>query len=191
FKEDWRTVVKAALAFAGNNAAGYMVTGGCVLGYVTSTHGVSETNMLILVSLAAAICIFTTLFAGIISDRIGRRRIYLFGFAFQLIWSIPMFLLIDTGKMGLIVFAVLIFTIPIGLSYGPQSAMYYEMFPSRTRLSGVSISYAIGAILGGAFAPTIAQYLVSQTGWVGTVGIYLMIMALISGIAVFLIREPL
>src|SRR5699024_888954 len=58
-------------------------------------------------------------------------------------------------------------------------------------LSGVSISYAIGAILGGAFAPTIAQYLVSQTGWVGTVGIYLMIMALISGIAVFLIREPL
>jgi len=191
FKEDWRTVVKAALAFAGNNAAGYMVTGGFVLGYVTSTHGVSETNMLMLVSLAAAIWIFTTLFAGIISDRIGRRRTYLFGFAFQLIWSIPMFLLIDTGKMGLIVFAVLIFTIPIGLSYGPQSAMYSEMFPSRTRLSGVSISYAIGAILGGAFAPTIAQYLVSQTGWVGTVGIYLMIMALISGIAVFLIREPL
>lgn len=66
FQEDWRTVVKAALAFAGNNAAGYMVTGGFVLGYVTSTHGVSESNMLMLVSLAAAIWILTTLFAGII-----------------------------------------------------------------------------------------------------------------------------
>src|SRR5699024_11530358 len=104
-----------AVAFVGYYAACYSVTCGFVLGYVTSTHVVSETNMLMLVSLAAAIWIFTTLFAGIISDRIGRRRTYLFGFAFQLIWSIPMFLLIDTGKMGLIVFAVLIFTLPIGL----------------------------------------------------------------------------
>lgn len=64
------------------------------------------------------------------------------------------------------------------------------MLPSRTRLSGVSISYAMGAIIGGAFAPTIAQYLVGATGWVGTVGVYLTIMAVISGIAVLTIREP-
>lgn len=190
-QEDWKTVAKAALAFAGNNAAGYMVTGGFVLGYVTATHGVSESSMLMLVSVAAAVWIFTTLFAGVVSDRIGRRRTYLFGFGFQLVWSIPMFLMIDTGNMGLIVFSVLVFTIPIGLSYGPQSAMYSEMFPSRTRLSGVSISYAIGAILGGAFAPTIAQYLTGATGWVGTVGVYLTIMAIISGTAVLTIREPL
>lgn len=190
FQDDWRTVLKAALAFAGNNAAGYMVTGGFVLGYVTSTHGVSESNMLMLVTAAAAVWIFTTLFAGVISDRIGRRPTYLVGFGFQLVWSIPMFLLIDTGSMPLIVLAVMVFTIPIGLSYGPQSAMYSEMFPSRTRLSGVSISYAIGAVLGGAFAPTIAQYLTGVTGWVGTVGIYLSIMAVISGLAILSIREP-
>jgi len=68
--------------------------------------------------------------------------------------------------------------------------MYSEMFPSRTRLSGVSISYAMGAITGGAFAPTIAQYLVGATDRVGTVGVYLTIMAIISGIAVLTIREP-
>lgn len=190
FQDDWRTVIKAALAFAGNNAAGYMVTGGFVLGYVTSTHGVSESDMLMLVTAAAAVWIFTTLFAGVISDRIGRRPTYLIGFGFQLVWSIPMFLMIDTGSMPLIVFAVMVFTIPIGLSYGPQSAMYSEMFPSRTRLSGVSISYAIGAVLGGAFAPTIAQYLTGATGWVGTVGIYLTLMALISSLAILSIREP-
>lgn len=190
FQDDWKTVVKAALAFAGNNAAGYMVTGGFVLGYVTSTHGVSETSMLMLVSAAAACWIVTTLFGGAISDRIGRRTTYLAGFAFQIAWSIPMFLLIDTGNMWLITFSIIVFTIPIGLTYGPQSAMYSEMFPSRTRLSGVSISYAIGAIIGGAFAPTIAQYLVGATGWVGTVGIYLTIMAVISGTAVLTIREP-
>lgn len=190
FQDDWRTVIKAALAFAGNNAAGYMVTGGFVLGYVTSTHGVSESDMLMLVSAAAAVWIFTTLFAGVISDRIGRRPTYLIGFGFQVVWSIPMFLMIDTGSMPLIVFSVMVFTIPIGLSYGPQSAMYSEMFPSRTRLSGVSISYAIGAVIGGAFAPTIAQYLTGATGWVGSVGIYLTLMAVISGLAILSIREP-
>src|SRR5699024_5529987 len=132
----------------------------------------------------------TTMFGGILSDRIGRRPTYLIGFGFQLVWAIPMFLMIGTGNMFLIIFAVLVFTIPIGLSYGPQSAMYSEMFPSRTRLSGVSISYALGAIIGGAFAPTIAQYLVGSTGWIGSVGVYLTIFAIISGVAVLTIKEP-
>src|SRR5690625_5134993 len=149
FQDDWKTVIKAALTFAGNNATGYMVTGGFVLGYVTTTHGVSESTMLLLVSVAAACWILTWLF----------------------------------------VFAVLVFTIPIGLSYGPQSAMYSELFPSRTRLSGVSISYALGAIVGGAFAPTIAQYLLGATGWIGAVGVYLLLMAVISGLAVLSIRK--
>src|SRR5690625_1259131 len=190
FQEDWKTIIKAALSFAGNNASGYMVTGGFVLGYVTTTHGVSETNMLILVSVAAACWIVTTLVAGTFSDRIGRRPTYLIGFGFQLVWAIPMFLMIGTGNMWLIVFSVLVFTIPIGLSYGPQAAMYSEMFPSRTRLSGVSISYALGAILGGAFAPTIAQYLVGATGWIGSVGVYLASLAIVSGVAVLTIKEP-
>lgn len=190
FQDDLKTVSKAALTFAGNNAAGYMITGGFILGYVTTTHGISHGTMLMVVSVGTATWILTTLAGGVLSDRIGRRPTYLLGFASQLIWAIPMFLLIDTGNLGLIVIAVLVFTIPIGLAYGPQSAMYAEMFPSRTRLSGVSISYAIGAILGGAFAPTIAQYLVGSTGWIGSVGIYLMVMAVISGAAILTIREP-
>lgn len=189
FQDDWKTVIKAALTFAGNNAAGYMITGGFVLGYVTTTHGVSESNMLLLVSVAAACWIVTTLFGGVMSDRIGRRPTYLVGFGFQLVWAIPMFLMIGTGNMWLIVLAVLVFTIPIGLSYGPQSAMYSELIPSRTRLSGVSISYALGAIVGGAFAPTIAQYLLGATGWIGAVGVYLLLMAVISGLVVLSIRK--
>lgn len=83
-------------------------------------------------AVAAALWIVTTLFGGILSDRIGRRPTYLLGFGFQLVWAIPMFLMIGIGNMFIIVFAVLVFTIPIGLSYGPQSAMYSEMLPSRT-----------------------------------------------------------
>src|SRR5699024_2985530 len=120
FQEDWKTIVKAALAFAGNKAAGYMVTGGFVLSYVTTTHAVSQSNMLPLVSVAAALWTAPTRYGGIRSDRSGRRPTYSTGFGSQLVWAIPMFLPIDPGNSGVIILAVLPFTIPIGLSYGPQ-----------------------------------------------------------------------
>lgn len=66
----------------------------------------------------------------------------------------------------------------------------FRNVPIAHPLSGFSISYAIGAILGGAFAPTIAQYLVGTTGWIGSVGVYLGIMATISGVAILTIEEP-
>ena len=58
-----------------------------------------------------------------------------------------------------------VLTIGLGLSYGPMSAMYAEMFPANVRYSGISIGYAFGAILGGAFAATIAEALLQGTGW--------------------------
>ena len=57
-------------------------------------------------------------------------------------------------------------TFGLGLSYGPQASLYAEMFPANVRYSGVSIGYALGAILGGAFAPMIAEALISSTGQV-------------------------
>lgn len=190
FREDSPTVFKAALALIGNNAAGYMITGGFILGYASTTLGLPYDTVLILISIAAAAWIFTTLSGAVISDRIGRRPTLFIGYAIQIVWVIPMFLLIETESMWMILIAVLVFSIPIGLCYGPQSAMYSEMFPAQIRLSGVSISYAIHAILGGAFAPTISQWLLNQTGWIGSVGVYLIFMAIISAVVVWRIREP-
>lgn len=186
---DFGTVLKAALAFAGNNAAGYMIAGGFILGYTTTTLELSRELMLLIITVASISWIFTTLLSGSLSDRIGRRPTYLIGYGLQLVWVVPMFLFIDTANPWLILFAVLVFTVSIGLTYGLQSAMFAEMFPSTVRLSGVSISYALGAIIGGAFSPMIAQLLVGQTGWLGSVGIYLMVMAVVSIIAVLRIGE--
>jgi MFS family permease len=80
-------------------------------------------------------------------------------------------------------------SVGLGLSYGPQAAMYAEMFPANVRYSGVSIGYALGAILGGAFAPTIAQILLEATNWSGSVGIYIMVTAAISFVGVTLAGE--
>ena len=79
--------------------------------------------------------------------------------------------------------ALLLFVPGLALSYGPQSAMYAEMFPRSVRFSGVSVGYALGAIIGGAFAPMIAELLLESYGGTWAIGIYLMALCAISLIA--------
>jgi MFS family permease len=80
-------------------------------------------------------------------------------------------------------------TVGLGLTYGPQAALYSELFPASIRFSGVAISYALGSIIGGAFAPTIATALVQATGTTTSVSVYLLIVALISAGAVLVLRD--
>ena len=94
---------------------------------------------------------------GWLSDKIGRVKTFLIGYGIVFAWMIPMFALIDTKDILLYGVALFVLTIGLGLSYGPMSAMYAEMFPANVRYSGISIGYAFGAILGGAFAATIAE----------------------------------
>lgn len=77
----------------------------------------------------------------------------------------------------------------LGLTYGPQPAWYSELFPASVRFSGVSISYAIGAIVGGAFAPMIATALVQATGTTVSVQIYLAALVLIGMTATLLLKD--
>ena len=80
--------------------------------------------------------------------------------------------------------AVVVLGVLLGITYGPQPALYAEMFPASVRLSGVSISYAIGSIIGGAFAPMIAELLFSATGTSLSIGVYIGVISLLSLIAV-------
>lgn len=100
-----------------------------------------------------------------------------------------MFALIDTKDIMLYGIALFVLTVGLGLSYGPMSAMYAEMFPANVRYSGISIGYAFGAILGGAFAATIAEALLQGTKWTGSIGIYIMILCVISAVGVVLAKE--
>src|SRR5690606_25479011 len=138
---------------------------------------------------SAVTWLLSTLAAGFISDRIGRRTTYIAGWIMQLAGVFLLFPLVNTGDIWLLFFGLAILTIGLGFTYGPQAALYSELFPASIRFSGVSISYAIGAILGGAFAPTIAQWLVKETGTTMSVTWYLAGMTALGLIATLLLRD--
>ena len=192
FRKHALLVLIAALVFAGNNAVGYMTTGGYIQNYSTNPEGpigLERGPVLWAVAGSAVVWLLSTFFAGWISDRIGRRTTYIIGWIMQLVGVFLLFPLVNTGEIGLLFLGLAILTVGLGFTYGPQAALYSELFPASIRFSGVSISYAIGAILGGAFAPTIAAALVAATGTTMSVAFYLAGMTLIGLCATLLLRD--
>ncbi|MBN6039595.1 MFS transporter [Amycolatopsis sp. 195334CR] len=188
FRRNTKQVVLTALIFIANNAAGYLVIA-YFIAYGTGTLKLSRPSVLLAIVVGSVGWLIFTLYGGALSDRIGRVRTFQLGYGLVFVWMIPLFLLIDTRNIWLFGAAIFVLTVGLGLSYGPMSAMYAEMFPTAVRYSGVSIGYALGAILGGAFAPTIAELLVQNTGWAPSVGIYIMVLCVISFAAVTAVRE--
>lgn len=191
FKKHWLLVIIAALIFAGNNAAGYMTTGGYILSYATNPKGLAmdRTSVLMAVTASAALWFVFTLIAGFLSDSIGRKKTYLIGYGCLIVTVFPLFWLVNTGNIWALFLGLAMFTVGLGLTYGPQAAVYSELFPASIRFSGVAISYALGAIIGGAFAPMIATALVQATGTTVSVSVYLLIVALVSTGAALVIRD--
>ncbi|EMQ99795.1 MFS transporter [Paeniglutamicibacter gangotriensis] len=188
FQTNAKEVVQAALIFISNNAAGYLVIA-FFISYTTKVLEMPVAPVLLATIIGAVGWLIFTLVGGWLSDIIGRRTTFVIGYAIVFIWMIPMFMLIDTGSVFLYGLSVFILTTGLGLSYGPQSAMYAEMFPAHIRYSGISIGYAMGAILGGAFAATVAQILLEKTGNSISIAIYIMVLTVISIAAVLWVGE--
>ena len=192
FKRYLPLVLTAALVFAGNGTVGYMTTGGYIQNYTTNPDGpigLERGDVLNAVTLSAVTWMLSTLFAGWVSDYIGRRMTYLIGFILQGIGAAALFPLVNTGSLSMLYLALIGLTVGLGLTYGPQSALYAELFPASIRASGVSITYAIGSVLGGAFAPMIAAALLEATGTTFAISGYLVSACIVGFICVFLLRE--
>jgi MFS family permease len=169
-----------------------MTTGGFITKYATDPAGpigLARTPVLLAIAGSAALWLVFTLLGGVASDRFGRRRTFVFGYCCQVLAIFPMLALVNTGRIGMLFLGLAIFTVGLGLTYGPQAAWYSELFPASVRFSGVSISYALGAILGGAFSPMIATALVQATGGTTAVGVYLLVMSLVALAAVLMLRD--
>jgi MFS family permease len=185
-----KEVTLAALIFAANNAAGYLVIA-FFASYGAKALGMDRSATLIASLIGGLGWLVFTMLGGAMSDTVGRVRTFQIGYAIIIVWAIPMWWLLDTASLPLFAAAIVVLTIGLGPSYGPQSALYAEMFPARVRYSGVSIGYAFGSIIGGAFAPMIAQLLLNETGMSWTIGAYISALALVSFIAVSLVPTSL
>lgn len=192
FRHHALLVIIAALVFAGNNAVGYMTTGGYVQRYATDPNGPIGLDIgpvFWVVAISGVSWLIFTWLGGWISDRIGRRTTYIIGWLLQLGGVFLLFFLTNLGTIASLTAALVILTIGLGLTYGPQAALYAELFPASIRFSGVSISYAIGAILGGAFAPMIAQWIFQNTGSTQGITWYLAGMTVLGLFATLLLRD--
>ena len=150
----WRVpfFLSIVLVFMGSNAAGYMTTGGYIQNYATDPAGpigLERGPVLWAVAASAVSWLVFTIIAGAVSDRIGRRNTYILGWILLLAGIFSLFPLVNTGSVGMLLLGLVVLTIGLGFTYGQQPAMYAELFPSSFRFSGVSVSYAIGSILGG------------------------------------------
>ena len=189
FRRHWHLVLLAALVFAGNGTLGYMTTGGFLNNYAINVQQIDTTAVLIAAAFAALVWFGSTLLAGILADTIGRRTTFLLGFALQALIVFPVFWLVDHGGLPGLYAALVLISTSLGLTYAPLAAWYSEIFPASVRFSGVSITYALGAILGGAFAPLIAQMLLESTGSTIAVSAYLLLASLLGGAATLCLRD--
>jgi metabolite-proton symporter len=129
---------------------------------------------------------------GALSDRLGRRPVYLFGAVVTALFAFPLFWLFDTGSTPLVWLALIIaFTFSHGAMYAPQAAFLSELFGTRVRYSGASLGAQLASVLAGGLSPFIATGLLRQYGSGGPLALYVIAMAVITIVSVLLATETM
>ena len=184
-----KRIALAAGAFLSIQVSFYILIG-FVLAYGTDADGAGMTRdqMLFAVLLASVLQIPAQFMAASYSDRNGRRGIFMLGAILTGVWAFALFPLIDTGNFWLIVLGLSGGLMFLGMMYGPQAAFFTELFSTEVRYSGASLGYQTGAILGGAFAPTIATILWTEYS-IFWVSVYIAIASFLSLISVLMLTE--
>ena len=187
-REHPKQILLAAGAFFVVNGAFYvMITG--MLDYGTRDLGLSRSAMLTAVLISSFAQIFMLPAWSALSDRVGRRPVYLSGAVLLGLWSFPLFWLVDTRNIVLITVALLLGQLFLSMMYGPQAALFSEMFSRQVRYSGASIGYQLAAVFAGGLAPIIMVWLLDTTGTSISVSLYMFAMAVLTFFSVYLVTE--
>ena len=171
-KNDWRTILRViGLRLA--ESGGFYVIVTYLLSYIVANKLVDRQTGLTGLVLAAALGVVTTILWGRLTDRIGRRSLYIVGTAGIILFGFPMFLMVNTGVPFLVIL-VYIIGLPIlhDMLAGSQGGWFSELFPANTRTSGASIGYQFSAAISG-FIPLIAAATAAAWGWSGVAIVYM------------------
>ncbi|RBM17276.1 MFS transporter [Prauserella sp. PE36] len=185
-RTQWRAVLLAAGVKLAQNSIFYIFTV-FVLTYATTVLGLSQSVALTGVLISSGLSLVSLLFFGWLSDRYGRKRVYLAGAVVSLLFSFPFFWMLDTRSAAVIWLAMVIGMIGHDMMYGPQAAYFSELFDARVRYSGASLGYQLSSLIAGGFSPVIAVALLGVAGnhhW--PVAAYMIVVGVISIVALAL-----
>ena len=187
-KRQPREIILTALARMGEQAPFYIFTA-FVFTYGTTILHSSRDLLLIAVLTASVLSFFTIPYAGHLSDRIGRKRMYLLGAATMGVFGFVYFALLDTMVPGWIFLAIFLSLVPHDMMYGPQAALIAECFTGRLRYSGASLGYQLASVIAGGPAPLIATALFASLKSGYAIAVYILICAIISLISAALLPD--
>ncbi len=184
-----RNVLLAMGARFAENAFFYILTV-LVLSYGTQQLHLAKSTVLNGVLIGCAFQFVAIPFFGALSDRLGRRPVYLGGALFCTLFAFPFFWLVDTQQTAAVWLAIVVGLIGHAAMYGPQAAFFSELFGTNVRYTGASLGYQLASPLAGGLAPFIATALLQWSGgkpW--PVAVYLIVMGVITLISVWLAAE--
>ena len=183
-----KQVILSALVRMAEQTPFYIFTA-FVFTYGTTVLGSSRDLILIAVLTASVIDFFSIPFFGYLSDRIGRRRMYMLGAASIGVYAFIYFALLNTNVPAWIFLAIVLSLVPHAMMYGPQAALIAEGFPPRLRYSGASLGYQLASLIAGGPAPLVATALFARYGSGYAIAAYIAACAVISLVAAALLKD--
>ena len=183
-----KEIALTALCRMGEQAPFYLFTA-FVFAYGTTTLNIGRDFLLVAVLAASVVSFVSIPLFGHLSDRIGRKRVYMLGAALTGLFGFVYFAMLDTRAPALVFLAVVLSLIPHDMMYGPQAALIAECFTGRLRYSGASLGYQLASVIAGGPSPIIATWLLSRYASGYAIAWFIFVCALISIAAASLLPD--
>ncbi|MGA3399434.1 MAG: MFS transporter [Acetobacteraceae bacterium] len=187
-KRQPKQVALTALLRMPEQAPGYIV-GAFIFSYGTAVLGMPRNFLLIAVISQTVLGFLWVVVAGHLSDRIGRKNMYMLGALFMGIFGFIYFAMLNTGNPVIIFIAIALSLLPVMTQYGPEAALIAESFTPRLRYSGSSLGYQLASIIAGGPSPFIATWLFATYHSSLPIAIYIAICAVIGIVSTALLTD--